>query len=1011
MTSGGESDVQAELLARAEDLGWRFVGREELNAVRADQLSDVVVVPYLVAAIRKLNPGIEDERVEATVERVRSAVEPRDVMRWLRHGINVPLAGSTTTDVRLLDLADLENNEYFVTEEMVIATGGAREPRLDVVFLVNGLPLGIVENKAPTVPVVKAAQDFARYWDDAPQLVALGMVAGICNGVRFRVGPTGQAGLSGYTEWKDTHPYPRPPGAGELEMVLLGVFAPHTLADLAANYAVFETRDGVTRRKLARYQQFRAASKIVRRVLDGVHLRGLIWHTQGSGKSLTMVFAARKLLAAGLQSPTVLIVVDRTDLDDQINDTLTACSFDGVLSASRTRELQEALANDVRGVVVTTVHKFREAEAHLNARENVIVLVDEAHRTQEGDLGIFMRAALPNAKLFAFTGTPIETTDHSTRRHFSPEIDGRFEDYLDAYRIKEAIDDGATVPIVYESRMPRWAVSLDDVDETFETEFAGLTDEQKTELRARATRLKVVAKTPDRLSAITADIASYLRERTAPNGFKAQLVAVDREACALMAELLANDLHSDEYAVVMSAGKNDSDLIRRWSASAQLERLGLPVDDATEDDAADEEAAETSAGESDADDIGLGVTEKKAVKQLIKHFTSPTNPLKLLIVNNMLLTGFDAPVEQVMFLDRGLAGHNLLQAIARTNRPMPEQDKQYGVIVDYWGVFAQLEKALATYSSVDVELAAIKVDELRERFPVAVAEVLAVVAGYPWTASESKQGAWLLTRMQDEERARTFEDRGRVARGIYDTLAPDPGLRDHLGEYRRLAEVHARLRAVRYDDVFDPSEYMAKTAAIIHEVVDVAALQDSHVTVKIDGTLLDQLGGDGELTAEEKAAQIEAAVVHEIRARPHDPVLQQLSERLEALRTGKAKADEQAEKLLAEYEQLLLDLDKHHAGPAKLGLSAAAYGLYVLAQTRLPGESHDALLASVRRIDGRLPEVAGFDGWETRDDVRRAVGKLVIAELARDQATLQLVVDGFAVDGVQALVDYAAQGR
>lgn len=1005
MAVSGEALVQKQMLERAEALGWTFVARDALNAPRGAHRSDVVVIPYLEAAIRKLNPEISDEYMEGAVEQVRSVADPVQFMEWLRHGINVTVPGRASVDVSVLDLADLTNNHYVVTEEMVIATGGVREPRLDVVFLVNGLPLGIVENKASTVPVAHASRDLKRYWDDAPQLAAIGMVAGICNGTRFRVGPTGAQGLSSYAEWKDTYPHAPPADATEMKTVLAGVFAPHTLADLAANYTVFETREGVTRRKLARYQQFRAANKMVQRVRDGVYDRGLIWHTQGSGKSLTMVFAARKLLAAGLDNPTVLIVVDRTDLDDQITGTLTACNFEGVLTASRTTQLQVALAADRRGVIVTTVHKFRDAAADLSVRENVIVMVDEAHRTQEGDLGIYMRAALPKAKLFAFTGTPVETTDLSTRRAFSPEIDGTRENYLDAYRIKEAIDDGATVPIVYEARMPQWAVRAEDLDETFEREFAELTDEQKAKLRARAVRLNVVAKTPDRVKQIAADVAEYLRTRTAPNNFKAQLVAADREACALYAEQFAKLLEPDEFAVVMSRGKNDSDLMRRWCASEQLARLGVKLDRDAGD--ADEEAADSSAGEAETDELPLTVSEKRAVKALIKRFRDPTDPLKLLIVNNMLLTGFDAPVEQVMFLDRGLAGHNLLQALARTNRPMPEQDKAFGVIVDYWGVLAQLEKALASFNSDDVAHAAVKVDELRERFPIAVAEALAVVAGYPAGASQDKQGAWLLARLQDEELDQKFAERFRIARTIYETLAPDPGLRDHLEDYGKLVEIHARLRAARYDDVFDPAEHMAKTAAIIQAAVDVAKLNAEHAAVKIDGTLLEKLAGDASLTPEEKAAQIEAAVVHEIKARPHDPAMQALSEKLQQLRESKTAADAQIEKLLEQYEQLILELEEHAGAPRQLGLSEASYALLGLVRSRAPGAEEDGTLELVRRIEDRIGDVAGFDGWHTRDDVRQAVSKIIIQELAHNEATLNLVVDGFADDAVGTLVAYA----
>ena len=992
-----EEQVQHELIQGAIALGYEFVDRPALNEVRAGHPDEPIVVPHLIAAIERLNPGLEHDEAVYVAEKVRRLTDSKALVDALRYGLNLAIPGKKTVDARLVDLKAPQNNQCVVTEEFELRTGGMREPRLDTVFLINGLPLKVVENKAPGENLAKGARDLAGYWEDAPALPVFAVLAGICNGSKFRVGASGAAGLSGYSAWKDTYPHARPEGAGEMETVLLGVCHPATLVDLAAHYVVYETRDGVTTKKLARYQQYRAAEKIVRRIVDGTLDRGIVWHTQGSGKSLTMVFAARKLMSVGLKNPTVLIVVDRTDLDEQINDTLTACEFDGVARAESRKDLKRMLGADKRGVIVTTVHKFSDELAGISTRENVIAFVDEGHRSHEGDMGIWMRRALAGVKLFAFTGTPIENGDRSTRKAFSPEIDGKYEDYLDAYRIKEAIDDGATVPIIYEPRVTDWAVRSDEVDESFEQEFAELNEEQREALRQDAAKLAVVAKTPERVAAIAEDVADYLRERTAPQGFKAQLVGVDREACVRYAEQLSQRLQPDEFAVIFSRAKKDTDRERAWYASAQLKRLGDQVAAADGDD---EPVAE--AGETEADALALSLEEKKAVKRLIKRFQDHNDPLRLLIVNNMLLTGFDAPIEQVMFLDRGLSGHNLLQAIARTNRPYPGKDR--GIIVDYWGVFSQLEKALKMFSHGDVAYAVMKIDELRERFPIAVAEALALVAGFPAKESVSKQSAWLLARLErDGERARNFNERVKIARSIYESLAPDPVLADHLADYRRLMEIHTQWRVAMREDVFDPAEYRPKTVALVQEAMSIGDLARARSQFRIDGEFLTKLGSE-ELTAEEKAAEIESALVHEIKVRgEHDPVARSLAARLRELTERKRAADKVSMDLLKQYEQLTLDYAEQRDAHKALGLSERAYALMALAQESDPELDQQKLIVAMRNIEHRLHEVADFAGWEQRDDVLQGVRKSLIKELAGDPHTRPLLTSGYVDEAIQTL--------
>jgi type I restriction enzyme R subunit len=971
-----EAPVQEEVGQLLAGVGYRPVSRTEMNKLRQGRMDDAIVEPLLLDALQQVNEDLSQADAALVASHVRRIVDADEFMVALRDGLTLSLApDEPDRTVRLVDLQDPKRNDYVVTPEFEVRAG-TRKPRFDVVCLVNGLPLGLVETKAPTESWKKAARDFAGYWKDVPQLEVFGAVCIATNGTKFRVAPSGVGGASAYSEWKDTWPQPMPDDADEFTVGVLGVLDPYTLVDLAAHFIVFETRDGKTTKKLARYQQHRAANKIVRRVVAGELDRGIIWHTQGSGKSLTMVFAARKLMRVGLDRPTVLVVIDRRDLDQQINETLEACSFDGVARALSREDLGEILGDDDRrGVVVTTVQKFTEGLEALQQRPNVIVFVDEAHRSQEGDFGIRMRAALPNAKLFAFTGTPIETTDRSTRKAFSPVVDGKYENYLDAYSIKQAIMDGATAPIAYDPGPVQWNVEGDAVDEAFEREFGHLSEDERAALKKDAARRSVVAKTPERVEAIAADVAKYLAERTAPAGFKAQLVAVDREACVAYAEALEKHLEPQEFAVIYSGDKDDDERRRRWYASAQWKRLA-------KDD-----------GQPAGGDLG----EQAAMKKVIELFKKPGTPLKLLIVNNMLLTGFDAPIEQVMFLDRGLKAHSLLQAIARTNRPT--EGKTWGVVVDYWGIFTKLEEALAEFSPEDLELAAVSLDELRERFPVALAEAHAVIAAMPPNKTERQQMAWLVDYLgADDDRAQLFDDRVHAARALYDALGPDPFLVDYLENYKTLMRLFAVWRHGLREDDFDVAEFRGHTHALVQDAISVEQLRRDLPIFRVDETYLGQLE-QAALTPDEKAAEIEAALVHEIKVRgEHDPLAQSLAERLRKMREQQQRGDQLVIDRLKDLESVVTAYADEQKEYEQHGLSERAFLVVGIGRTADSSIGDDALIDLAREVDAEYQKSAALAGWER--DMKRLLWERVMA----DKRLQPLLAGSFVDDAVEALV-------
>lgn len=780
-----EKDIQQEMLDVLQGLDWQFVGRSAMNTLRgAARMNEAIVEPLLVDALRDLNPELDEEAAREVAALVRRINTDREMLDVLRRGVQYkPAPDQPTVDVTIIESRDPSRNSYVVTEEFALRTGGHREPRLDVVCLVNGIPLGAVENKDTDVPLESAADDWRGYWTDVPQLAAQVAVVGCCNGLQFRVGPSGAHELGRYHHWSDAWPLQAEDPEDEMLVALAGAFSPQALVDLAVNFVLFETREGVTTKKLARAHQCRAANKLVDRVVKGELDRGIVWHATGSGKSLTMVFAARKLQRVGLGDPTVLLVIDRTELDEQINETLTACEFDGIQQPGSRKALGTLLRAGGGGVVVVTMHKFDASMAGLLTHGEVIVFVDEAHRTQFGDFGVFMRNALPSAKLFGFTGTPIELSGgRSTRKVFSPRLqDGSYEPYLDRYGFDEAISDGATVPVVYEPRLADWRLSRTDLDARFNEFTHGLSEDERDALRQQAAREKVVAKAPARVEAVAADVAEQLRDRIAPSGFAGVFVAVDREACALMAEEFGKHLEPDEYAVVMSRSKKDSaprpgevDL-RRWYPAAQWERVHgrLPEDATAEADNGNEvdEVVETA-------DEFVAATDRAAIKKYVARIKSEKHTLKLLIVNAMLLTGFDAPPVQGLFLDRGLRGHTLMQAISRTNRRYPGKDA--GLVLDYWGVFDDLKAALHEFAASDLAGLAEDSDALIERLPSILDDALAVVAGAP-AGSARRRMLWVVRHLTDNpDKAKRFETLVREAQSVYETLSPDPRLLSHM---------------------------------------------------------------------------------------------------------------------------------------------------------------------------------------------------------------------------------------
>ena len=706
--------------------------------------------------------------------------------------------------------------------------------------------------------------------------------------------------------------------------------APCHLLDFLQHFVVFETRKGHTRKKVARYQQFEAVNDIVDRTLSLVgrpaatvsaqDRTGLVWHTQGSGKSLTMVFAAAKLRRqAAMRNPTVLIVVDRRDLKTQIADDFDACDYPNVEKALGVADLKQRLKTRWRGTLVTTLQAFQNmGDLAPLTDDNIVSLVDECHRSQKGNsadsYAMTMRVKLPNAFRFGLTGTPIDRAMNNTHRDFGPEKDGEQERYLSYYGIKRAIKDGATLEVHYQRDKVPFIVDEKALNLGFEQMCAEMEvedEDAKDGVQRQRAQWKELARHPDRVAIVAEKVLTHFLAYPDPSGFKAQLVAVDRTACArykdaLNALLLARGLPPGWCEVIISEGQNDdADLARFHYGKARQDDL---IDYFKLTPAQWEDWNRAAHGEQRA----------------------PWRPpLKLLIVCDRLLTGFDAPVEQVMYLDKPLRDHNLLQAIARTNRPLPALGKRTGLVVDYFGVFSNLAKALNFDENIREE-ALIDWEALRATVPDEVARCIVVFSDI--TIADTRDCLLAaLRRLSNPDTAKLFEHNFKSLERLWEAVSPDPCLYPHRHVYGWLCSIYIAHRRRQRGAASQATygELSAKTRALIEENTTFMDTALAMPVFKIGKDYLSQL--DHLPTAADKAAALEALLTAELAEGDPGFTYQQLGDRLARLKATKDGADKMAESRLAGLQAIADAAVLTAEEPSALKLTQPGeYGLFTV---------------------------------------------------------------------------------
>ncbi len=926
-----------------EKLGYEYIKPQEFSQSREFE-NEYIIVPLLLEAVKRINNLSEDLEALTVVREVKKLDSNEGFLSVLRNGVNLkdPKTGKMR-DYFVVDFDNSENNQFVVTNQFYFE-GNSENIRPDILVFLNGLPIIDIEAKSPTaagnVNYSNAVGQLKRYERNAFKLFWPNCFNIATDGLKTVYGAT-YAPAQYFLQWRDGEIEKE--HDGELEMTLVALLTKERLLDVIKNFIIFEKEKEQTIKKIARYQQLRATNKIVERVLGGEKKRGLIWHTQGSGKSLTMFFTAWKLrFDKELKNPKVFILVDRIDLDDQIYETFINCGGKNVIRVESRADLEKKIQSPERGIFISTIQKFSElGNIVVNPDGNVVVLSDEAHRDNEGISAINLRSTMQGAFFFGFTGTPIDRVTLNTHRNFGEEG----ERYLDYYSIQEAIEDGATLPVTYEARLSKFFIDEEKLDKQFEELTADLSEKDRDAVAKRYGKKEAIVKLDRRMEAVARDIVEHYRLYVEPSGFKAQIVCYDREATAKYKKLLDQLVPKEWSEVVYSAGDPNTD----------------------------------------TEDLRKYNTSKAKREKVISEFKDPENPLKFLLVCDMLLTGFDAPIEQVMYLDKPLWDHNLLQAIARTNRVYP--NKGAGKVIDYYGITKSLYKALNFDESV-VDSAMINIDKLKEEFEEVLEEIMELFTGINIEdPSIDNLRRCLRIFAENNDKQKFLRDKYSRLKLLFEILSPDPFLKKHVRTFEWLTSVYLAFDkeyGVRQSDAELLAEYGEKVKLLIQKRVDYEGITKNFRELNVnDLYTMERLN---KMDDEEKALNLEKMLKQEISINVDtNPAYKKFSERLSLIRREFEKHQIDLSERIKRYQELLEDIKQKGDEAKELGYSLKEYGLFVISEEFVLGEK-EVVREFIQDMTKRFEDILD-KGWQEsskRDEflkeTKRIVQELVLRE-------------------------------
>jgi type I restriction enzyme R subunit len=859
--------------------------------------------------------------------------------------------------VALVDFADLGRNVFQITYEWSFKTLNKKGNRADVMFLVNGIPLAIVENKNPKLPdaMERAVKQLRRYELETPEMMTMPQVFNVTHLIEYFYGVTWNYSRKNIFEWKTQRE--------EAYKSAVQSFFDRTLfLMLLKEWILFFLKDDELQKTILRQHQTRAAQKVVGRCADPVKKTGLIWHTQGSGKTFTLITAARLILENKQKFPgaTVMLVVDRNELEGQLSGWVERLVGEEqardikVEYATNKARLQELLDQDFRGLIISMIHKFDGIRKNSCTRSDFFILIDEAHRSTGGDLGNYLMGALPNATLIGFTGTPIDKTAYGkgTFKVFGKEDE---HGYLDKYSIAESIEDGTTVKLRHTLARSEMQLPKELLEKEFLNivEAEGVSDiEDLNKILDRAVNLRAFLKSKERVEMAAQFVAKHFRENVEPLGYKAFLVAVDREACALYKNALDKYLPTEYSAAIYT--KSAADVIDRPLVAE------LQLDD---------------------------TAEKKARKA----FPKPSQLPKILIVTDKLLTGYDAPVLYCMYLDKPMRDHVLLQAVARVNRPYEDEQgikKPCGLIVDFIGILKELNKALA-FDSDDVNGVIEDLDVLFARFMELMqgpGQTYLVAAGIRG-GNDEHLDTLLYDTFLDKEKRQAFTEFFKEVETLYEILSPDPQLRDYIDDYNHLADLYVMLRNAYGKKTTFLGDIAHKTEMLVRENAAAHGLDKLSKTVEFDEAALkalkDEKGSDNG-----KVINLVKSVVTSAGERgAKEPYLISIGERAEDIMTALEDRQISTGEAMAKIESLMEEKIKAEKARKESGLDPDTFEVFwFLQQQEIPNAT--LLAKEISAVYGRFPNFA------SKADEQRQLKAEIYKSLLREVSGKRMVEIG-----------------
>ncbi|RBA23284.1 type I restriction endonuclease subunit R [Herminiimonas fonticola] len=1018
MTNDEYDKVELPALQQLQQLGWTYLPGAQFAPSPTGERTyfrEVVLEKRLAAAMQRINPWISDENlrkvVRETTHPVTATLMEANQNLWQNivhyQSVEQDLGkGRKGQTVRLIDFDNIANNEFLCVNQFKIE--GINESIIpDIVLFVNGLPLAVIEAKSPYVtnPMENGINQLRRYAnrraphedEGVERLFWYNQLMVCTHRDQARVG-TISSKVEHYLEWKDAYPFTEaqvaaavngdtlqltvdtgthqkqlgvaeqavpydailnnPVVANSQQILLAGLFSHANFLDVIQNFTLYEPVDGRVIKKIARYQQFRAVHKTIHRLKTGTTKKdkgGIIWHTQGSGKSLTMVMLAIKMRRdPALRDYKLVFVTDRTQLDSQLTAQFERAQGETVYHAKSVAHLKELLARDSADLVTAMVQKFQESEddfdfPELNTSEKIIVLADEAHRTQYGTLGVAINAGLPNAPKIAFTGTPLITSQKTSHE---------FGTYIDTYTIEEAVADGATCQILYEGREAKTKVTGDSLDKLFDEYFADRSAEDKAAIKKKYGTEQAVLEAPQRIRWVCIDLLKHYREHIQPNGFKAMIVTSSRRAAVLYKQAI-DELEGPETAVIISGMHNDDAFFAPY-------------------------------------------TDSLVQKQQIDNFKKPIvdQPLSIIVVKDMLLTGFDAPVCQVMYLDRKLKEHSLLQAIARVNRTA--SGKARGYIVDYFGLSDYLTEALDMFSKEDVAGA---LQDLKDEIPKLKAMHTRVMGHFKGIDIDNLDACILA--LKDEDKRQHFEiDFKKFAKQM-DIVMPDAGAKPFLPDLKALGKINQGARNLYRDAQLDLAGVGEKVRALIEEHIRATGVDPK--IPPIDLLAVDYKKKLQEHKSDEsKASEIENAIKHhiDINLAEDEEYYKSLSAKLNEILLKKSEHWDELVQLLLNFRDTI-ESDRKQAAD-NLGLNDtefAFHNILVAEVSLLTGNEslgeliHDEIVQVTKALVEMMDEATVIvDFFKKPDEVKRVkknIKRAIVASSFNDDKLYGVLTERF----------------